>query len=514
MYTEFERLNEILDERWITETLDHFMMLTGPSRREFMEAVKLKDDEAQRKLPEAMLISQSNLELLNGQASKSVHGSGFHEAVKNVQLDLVKKKSTDTREGLENDSREFAIRQTFFDYGGNFTSRLASKTGRMWERKTKEHKISESTVIRPVYESVEEGEKRSTYMVLDVEEMETYDMYCYLNRQTIKYDIQTSGKEAMDRQLEEINQTFSAIALNITEPGSFFFRWTEQSLLNIYLDFLTNQKDAKFGTSEALCLFFNSIKLFASYFSLSIFKLVTSAEEKDCGPSCQISRDEEKFVITVINHLFNCGTVNTERLLLQESLQKQTLKLRDIYRDIMRMDNQNFINNFKKNIPFIDPQVETLLQLNEASVAQMKKIMAGDIKSPEFVVSLKPKTQVADHTECIGYRSAVEALGEVSRRESPYEKLVEVMNAVKQISLSIYAFFQQHQVDISLSLSSEELFPIILCIYKEMNNPELILDLLLCYSFLTDDLKLGQSGYYCNTLITAFHFVALYECKI
>ena len=373
-----------------------------------------------------------------------------------------------------------------------------------------ESKPSESKEKGSVITNKHSAISKSSEMMSD-KKFEHYDIYVFLNRTLIKALRKDNLRLEPETVVELVRLDFSLLTEEMNRSTSFFSVWLDLCLEKTIADF--NNVDAK--TDKALVKslenMFNSIKLFSSIISKAFHLILNRTEAEEAIISCP----EEKYLIPIFDVIFNKKTFRKEsirRSMLASSIKVGKFALKEMYYNALLKDNSVLIKSFEEKLPTFKPELHPLLALNVESIILVSEIIDKK-EEEEFIISAKrinpfiPLNLTDIKVNRTPYDKAITQLEEIRQKDSPFEKAVHILNTVKYISDEITHFYRDNNIDIQLSLTSEEIFPIMMYIMKYICNSKILIDLYICYSFLPADIKSSDAGYYTHLLLTAYHFM-------
>ncbi len=342
---------------------------------------------------------------------------------------------------------------------------------------------------------------------------ELYDIYTFLNRSLIKALKSDSRKMNPQTIAELIKLDFALITDELSRSTSFFCVWLDLCLEKTIGDF--NNTSHSTEAELVLCLenMFNSIKIFSSTISKAFHLILNRPEEE----GSLISSPEEKFLIPIFDVIFNKKTFNKEsirRSMVASGIKARKFPLKELYFNALKRDNDALMKKFSVALPAFEPDIHPLLRLDLQSLKLIQEVINGD-EEVEFIISarwLDPEQVSIDEglarINRTPFAEAIKQLETIEKKDSPFEKAVHVLNTVKQVSHEISQFFRDNNIEVKLSLTSEELFPIMAHILKAIAKSSIFIDLVLCYTFLPVDIKSSDAGYYTHILLTAFYFIS------
>lgn len=356
-------------------------------------------------------------------------------------------------------------------------------------------------------------QKSNSRQSSDAAHFELYDIYTFLNRSLIKALKSETRKMNPQTIAELIKLDFALIAEELSRSTSFFCVWLDLCLEKTIEDFNNNGHSTEAELVVCLENMFNGIKIFSSTISKA-FHLILNRPEQE---GSLISSPEEKFLIPIFDMIFNKKTFNKEsirRSMVASGIKARKFPLKELYFNALKRDNAALMAKFSAALQTFEPEIHPLLKLDLQSLKMMAEVLNGD-EEAEFIISARwvdPEQLSIDEALARVSRKpfaeATKQLEGIEKKDSPFEKAVHVLNTVKQVSYEITQFFKDNNVEVKLSLTSEELFPIMAYILKSIGRSSIFIDLVLCYTFLPADIKSSDAGYYVHILLTAFYHIS------
>lgn len=359
--------------------------------------------------------------------------------------------------------------------------------------------------------------------------MEMHDVYIFLHRAMIRSHLQTFPDQKLaysvaDLSLRQVRKEFEVLSDEMSAESGYYSDWLEMSLSSLLSQFeretlpSPTQPDPMKILSGAIKRMFTSIKLLAAAISKSVFEVLRIKGVLDGSHLAGVSA-ESRYLIPVFDQIFNKRTYdrNTlKRSMVSKEISGKRFPLKDVYTKALISDNEKIIQLFASRRAAFDPELEPFFRLDATSVELVRNVAKGELEL-EFLVSVqdtsnfpttfgqsKPKAD----TSKLAYAKTIKRIEEIFHNASPFDKAVTILNAAKCVEIDIADFYSSHNLELSFTLTQDELFPILLWILKHVSSPYILVDLQLVKSFLPEDLRLSLVGYYTESLLIAYHNLA------
>ena len=127
--------------------------------------------------------------------------------------------------------------------------------------------------------------------------------------------------------------------------------------------------------------------------------------------------------------------------------------------------------------------------------SKSRKSRSGKKKSKKATKSFRP------------YKKSLGILNQIGRSLSPYHKLMVLFKCMDTIAVDIDDFYEANGFQASITLTSEELFPIIIYLLLKTDRKALTIDLLYIDMFLTDYMRACSSGFCLSTFLAGHEYV-------
>ena len=356
--------------------------------------------------------------------------------------------------------------------------------------------------------------------------MEMHDVYIFLHRAVIRSHLknfpdQSQAQKLAFLSLKQLKKEFEVLTEEMSDPEGYYSKW-----LDICLDSMLAQFDKETTVSDAcpdpssmlsnaIKRLFTSIKLLAAAISKSVFQVLRICKVLE-GTELAGVAPEERYLVPLFDQLFNKKTFdkNTlKRSVVSKEITGKKFPLKDMYTKALIADNQEVIEKFQTMRKRFDPELDPFLRLDAQSVDYVRQISRGEASS-EYISAVK-EILGSGHSErqkqeCVRtpYSKATKRLQEIFINDSPFDKAVTVLNAVKCIELDIADFYASHNLEVVTTLTADELFPVLLHLLKGISSPHILVELQLVDSFLPQDLRMSLVGYQTQQFLIGYHVIA------
>ena len=359
-------------------------------------------------------------------------------------------------------------------------------------------------------ESISGLRSKPTSALIEVEELNGLNMFVCLHKDSLQLDMGITGKSNVNKHLKDAEDAFEYLEEELSKDNTFFSKWILDSVLIMVTEFDRDSKSK--SVVDPLGNLFSRIKTLASHISHAICRLVKEAQSfsqhRTVLSRVSSMQSEEHFVVAVVNHIFN-RRFDSTRIVLDIDLPNFTFRIGEVFSEMVEEENKEFMDGFLICVDKFEVNLPPFFVLGEQTKGMLERMLSGEEKTPEYVVSITRTDPVIPENLDLAdpYNEAVERLREVMVRRSPYEKLLELGNVVRALSLALYRWLVSVGFSVKLTLTSEELFPLVLMVVKRLREAALLPELLLCYGFLTEEMSGGVMGFYCNLFISAYHII-------
>ena len=357
------------------------------------------------------------------------------------------------------------------------------------------------------------------------------DVHTYIHKETNTLNFENKVLdhfkfEVRHNRLKKCLEIFRELE---SDGKSFFYELQSKTLEYIYSDYLWVQNVMKDNKDLRAIHFiletlFKNIMIFSKELSQAIFLMfeeIGMIEETDRG---EIEKSEV-FLTSIITFFFTRPLIQLgDKNRIQVGKEMETLH--DIVLPLIVQEHHKGIKAYKKGLSmYIKGNLEIsdlspFLSLNfQTHEAIDKYLNSADFKIPEFIHSITP----LDQEEKLSYKKVLErrmtnlsnteykltikALRKIKNQKSPYFKLFYFLKAIRSIALDIERFYNKNGFKISLILTAEELFPVMILILTQAEFFDLIPHLIITSTFMTDHMSAGEVGHCLNTLYAVSEFI-------
>ena len=353
----------------------------------------------------------------------------------------------------------------------------------------------------------------------------------YLNRESDEFLLENylDHKEEITPEEYErmLNDTYDRLHSELRTESSFFSK-----LIRKFVESITPKKNKpedpynSDGDVNRISCLINAILTFSGLLSLAVFELFEDNGRIVKPPSIEPS---QIFISLIVASIFNsklsiptpldqlgygfgegedCLNLVLFNQYFTESVKEQHIDALLEFEQA-KIEMLNSLKNSRKN-----KLLHVLFELNEESLEAIGQLIqkGGEkkVKNPEFLIEAKRMSLVPRDTSK-PYERCLRILNNISRERSPYKKLFSLFECIDTVASDIDDFYEGYGIDAEFLLTAEELFPIIVHLLLNMEARDFTIQLLITELFLTEEMRLGHSGFCVNTFLAAHEFIVGYN---
>lgn len=320
------------------------------------------------------------------------------------------------------------------------------------------------------------------------------------------------------------------------DKANFFYKLEKRVIQYLYLDFMWVKKFKSTKNDNRIkvvleSLFFN-IMLLSQELSHGLFQMFKSKKMLDDYDSGDITKSEV-FLTSIVGFIFSKPLIipkNNWEAGLRDSGE---LTLHNLVMPMIIEEHSRAIEQFTLGLElFITKTIKIsdlspFLSLDQFTVEAIKNHKNTGNKLPEFInfieskakynsiLNLRPKEKkIKSEEENIfipeeSFGMSLKALKKIPKQKSPYFKLFYFLKVIRSIPLDISNFYEKLGYDICFIVTAEELFPILINLLSCAKFYNLLPELILTSTFMTENMSSGEVGHCLNTFYAAHEYIKL-----